>query len=82
MHGILCIYPSIFQRIADRRLAEYCRLPALGMGVSMNQRDRELLDKQFQWRRLSLQNDGEMIFTLVVAAVITLGGALLTHALT
>jgi hypothetical protein len=51
------------------------------MGVSMNQRDQELLDKQFRWLRPSLQNDGAMIFTLVMAAVVALGGALLTHAL-
>ncbi len=49
----------------------------------MDQRDQELLDKQFRWLRPSLRNDSIMVLTLVAVCLggITLGGAFLAHAL-
>jgi len=51
------------------------------MGVSMDQRDQELLDKQFRWLRPSPRNDGVMVLAIVAAFVagITFGGALFAH---
>ena len=82
MRGILHIYPSISPCIADRRYAE---IPAVCtrfiMGVPMNQRDQELLDKQLRWLRPSPPNAGVMVLAIVAVFVagITLGGTVFAH---
>jgi len=51
------------------------------MGVSMDQRDQELLDKQFRWLKPPPRNAGVMGLAIVAVFVggIALGGTIFAH---
>jgi hypothetical protein len=51
------------------------------MSDTMNQRDQELLNKQFRWLRPSPRNDGVMVLAIVTVFFIgiALGGTVFAH---